>query len=216
MSSQRPAVGGSRAAAADGGYFAPLASARYMLLTAFKPDGGAPMNSAVRVVVDGDRAYFRTWSGSGASKRLGHAGRVQVAPCTVLGLASFGPPFNATARLLAGEQARVAARKLAGKHPARRRLPIPLSRWMRRWQPVHYELLADEAPEHSRPWLDDEGLESGENREAADLADPQPVGYGAQPRLTRRALPLPGWQGPGESGRRDGWLSLRQRRDRAA
>lgn len=144
MSSRLLEAGGSRRAHVGDGYFAPLASARYMLLTTFKPDGGAPLNSAVRVVVHGDRAYFRTWVGSGVSKRLGHAGRVQVAPCTVLGLCSFGPPFNATARLLAGEQAREVARRLARRRSAGHRLLIPLSRWMRRWQPVHYELLADE------------------------------------------------------------------------
>lgn len=142
MSSRPSAAGGSRHDAGDG-YFAPLASARYMLLTTFKPDGGAPMNSAVRVAVDGDRVYFRIPDGSATSKRLAYTGRVQVAPCTVLGLCSFGPPFNATARLLAGEQACTAARKLAGTHSTRHRVPIPLSRWMRRWQQVHYELLAD-------------------------------------------------------------------------
>lgn len=142
MSSQLPAAGDSQQDAGDG-YFAPLASARYMLLTTFKPDGGAPMNSPVRVAVDGDRAYFRTRNGSGASKRLARTGRVQVAPCTVLGLCSFGPPFNATARLLAGEQACTAARKLASTHPVRHRMPIPLSGWIRRRQQVHYELLAE-------------------------------------------------------------------------
>jgi PPOX class probable F420-dependent enzyme len=148
MSSQPPAAGGSQRDTGNG-YFAPLASARYMLLTTFRPDGGGPMNSAVRVAADGDRAYFRTRSGSGVSKRLGPVGRVQVAPCTVLGLCSFGPPFNATARLLAGEQARTAARKLPDKRPVRRRVPIPLFRWMRRPRLVHYELLADEAPGRS-------------------------------------------------------------------
>lgn len=142
MSSRLSTAGGSRQDAGDG-YFAPLASARYMLLTTFKADGGAPMNVAVRVTVDGDRAYFRIRNGSGASKRLARTGRVQVAPCTVLGLCSFGPPFNATARLLAGEQARAAARKLTGTHPVRHRVPIPLFRWIRRRQQVHYELLAD-------------------------------------------------------------------------
>lgn len=161
MSSQLPAAGGSRQGDAGDGYFAPLASARYVLLITFKPDGGTPMSGSARVVVDRDRAYFRTRNGSATSNRLRHNGWVQVAPCTVLGLCSFGPPFNATARLLAGEQARTAARTLAGEHPARRRLPIPLPGWMRRWQPVHYELLADEAPERSRPWPGADGLEYG-------------------------------------------------------
>jgi PPOX class probable F420-dependent enzyme len=151
MPSQLATSGGSRHGDAGDGYFAPLASAGHVLLTTFKPDGGSPMSSGLRVVVDGDRAYFRTRNGSAASKRLRHNGRVQVAPCTVLGLCSFGPPFNATARLLAGEQACATARKLAGKHPARHGLLTPLSRWMRRWRTVHYELLADEAPEHPRP-----------------------------------------------------------------
>lgn len=203
MSRQLSAAGGSGQDAAGDGYFAPLAPARYMLVTTFKPGGGAPLNSAVRVAVDGDRAYFRTRSGSGAAKRLGRAGRVQVAPCTVLGLASFGPPFNATARLLAGEHARAAARKLDGKRPARRRLPITLSRWMRQWQPVHYELLADEVPEPPRPWPGAGGIKVGVSRGGAGLADPRPVRYGAAPRLTRRALPLP-VKDPGQAGRRDG------------
>ena len=150
VSSQWQATGGSWPGDADDGYFAPLASARYVLLTTFDPEGGTPTSSAQRVVVDGDRAYFRARNGSAASKRLGLASRVQVAPCTALGLCSFGPPFNATARLLAGEQARAAARKLVSKHPARHGLLTPLSRWVRRWQPLHYELLADEAPEEPR------------------------------------------------------------------
>lgn len=150
MSFERRAAGGPRPSDVGDGYFAPLASARYVLLTTFKPDGGTPVASAQRVVVDGDRAYFRTRNGSPVSKRLRRNGRVQVAPSTVLGLCSFGPPFNATARLLAGEQARAAARKLASTRPARRGLLTPLSRWMRRWQPIHYELLADEAAEQPR------------------------------------------------------------------
>jgi hypothetical protein len=39
MSSQPQADGGGRPADADEGYFAKLASARYVLVTTFKPDG---------------------------------------------------------------------------------------------------------------------------------------------------------------------------------
>jgi PPOX class probable F420-dependent enzyme len=150
MSSQARAAGGPQRGNADDGYFAPLAAARYVLLTTFKADGSAPVSSAQRVVVDGDRAYFRARNGSRASKRLRSNGRVQVAPSTVLGLFSFGSPFNATARLLADEQARTAARKLASRHPARRGLLTSLPGWMRRRQPAHYELLADEPPQQTR------------------------------------------------------------------
>lgn len=192
MSSQLPIAGGSRRDSADGGHFAQLASARYILLTTVKPDGGTPLSRALPLAVDGDRAYFRTWSSSGTSKRLARTDRVQAAPCTVLGLCSFGPPFNATARRLAGEQACRAARTLAVEHPARRRLLTTLSRWLRRWQPVHYELLADDPPEHPRPGFDADSVKGDVSRKAASLADPRPMSYGALPRLTRRALPLPG------------------------
>lgn len=65
--------------------------------------------------------------------------------CTVLGLCSFGPLLDATARLLPGEEASRAARKLARKYPVQRRFLIPLL--YRTWgrQMVHYELLAPDA-----------------------------------------------------------------------
>ena len=81
--------------AADGGYFAALAPAKYMLLTTFKREG-TPVSTPVQGVIDGKRAYFRVWRQSGTVKRLRHTAGVQVTPCTVLGLCSFGPPINAT------------------------------------------------------------------------------------------------------------------------
>ena len=56
--------------AASGGP-APLASAKYLLLTSFSRDGAA-LATPVRVLADGDRAYFRTSGASGLSKRLRH------------------------------------------------------------------------------------------------------------------------------------------------
>ena len=55
--------------AADGGYFATLAPAKYMLLTTFKREG-TPVSTPVQGVIDGKRAYFRVWSQSGTVKRL--------------------------------------------------------------------------------------------------------------------------------------------------
>lgn len=72
------------------GYFAPLASARYLLLTTFTP-AGIPASATVRGVVDGDLAYFRAWTHSAAAKNLRHDGEVQVAPGTALGLRSRRP-----------------------------------------------------------------------------------------------------------------------------
>ncbi|MGH3194462.1 MAG: hypothetical protein ACRDNT_00705 [Streptosporangiaceae bacterium] len=129
--------------AADG-YVAPLASAKSMLLTTFKPDG-IPVTTRVHGVVYDARAYFRAWSQSGTVQNLRHTDEVQVTPCTALGLLSFGSPLDAVARLLTGEEASRAAGKLARKYPVRQRLLIPLLHRTRRGQMVHYELLTYEA-----------------------------------------------------------------------
>ena len=104
--------------AADSGYFAALASARYLQVTTFGRDG-RPVPARVRGVADGDRFYFgaRTWSGT--VKRLRHADAVHVAPCGALGVC-YGPPLDATARLLPAGEASRAAAELARKYPVRR------------------------------------------------------------------------------------------------
>lgn len=129
---------------ADGDYFAPLASARHMLLTTFKRVG-TPVSTPVPGLVDGDRAYFRAWGQSGTVKRLRHTDAVQVRPCAVLGLFSNGPLLDATAQLLRGEEASRIAGKLACKHPVRHRFLIPLLHRAWRRQMVHYELLPYDA-----------------------------------------------------------------------
>jgi uncharacterized protein len=124
----------------DGDYFASLASARYMLLTTFKPDG-THISTPVQGMTHGDQAYFRAWSRSGTVKRLRHTHGVQVVPCTALGMLSYGPPLYATARLLPGEEANPVAVDLARKFPVQQRFLIPLlRRW--RWRMMHYQLLA--------------------------------------------------------------------------
>jgi uncharacterized protein len=121
----------------DGGYFAPLEMSRSMLLTTFERDG-TPVSACVREVAEGDRVYFRVRSQSGSGRRLRHTDAVQVTPCSLRGLFTYGSPLDATARPLAGEEARQAARKLA-----RKRL-IPLPHRTRRGPAGHYELLADD------------------------------------------------------------------------
>lgn len=104
------------------GYFAPLTTVKYMLLTTFKP-GNTPLSTPVRVVADGDRAYFRAWSSSGTCKRLRQIESVQVAPSTVLGLYCCGPPLDAIARPLAGKNADWAAEKLVRQVPCPEQFP---------------------------------------------------------------------------------------------
>jgi PPOX class probable F420-dependent enzyme len=130
--------------AASGDKPAPLASAKRLLLTTFNRDG-APQATPVRVLADGDRAYFGTSDASGTAKRLRHTDWVLVAPCTVLGVCRTGPTVDATARPLAGAEASRAAEQLAPKYPAWRRfLGSLVGRVMGR-QAVYYELRPDEA-----------------------------------------------------------------------
>ena len=134
-----------RQTAAGGDDLASLVSAKYLLLTTFKPDGAA-VSTPVRVVADGDRSYFRAPGSSGISKRLKRNDWVQVARCTVLGIYSYEPTVNATARPLAGEEADRAAAKLAGPRPDRRRILARLLHRLPGRQPVHYELRLDQVP----------------------------------------------------------------------
>jgi PPOX class probable F420-dependent enzyme len=132
---------GDREETRGGSYFAPLAKARYLLLTTFKPKG-PPVSAHVQAIVDdGGRAYFRVRSRSGTARRLRQTDGVQVAPCGALGLWSYGPPLDATTRQLAGEEAGRVAGELARKYPVRHRsLAWPVHRaWRRRL--AYYELL---------------------------------------------------------------------------
>jgi PPOX class probable F420-dependent enzyme len=129
-----------RARRAPETYFAPLAKGRYLLLVTFKPKG-TPVSAPVQGITDGDRAYFRVWSQSGTARRLQHTDGVQVAPCGALGLWSHGPPLDAAARRLAGEEASRVAGPLARKYPVRRRSLTRLLQWARRRQLIYYELL---------------------------------------------------------------------------
>jgi hypothetical protein len=63
-----------------------------------------------------------------------------VAPCTALGLCRYGPWLDATARLLAGEEASQAARTLARHHPGRPGGLARLAGRIRGARPAHYEL----------------------------------------------------------------------------
>jgi PPOX class probable F420-dependent enzyme len=134
------AAGRHRPPATDGRYFAPLARGRYLLLTTFKPKG-PPVSAPVQGIVDGDRAYFRVPGQSGTARRLRHTDGVQVAPCSARGLWSHGPPLDAAARPLDGEEAGQAAGQLARKYPVRRRSLARLLRAARPRRLVYYELL---------------------------------------------------------------------------
>jgi PPOX class probable F420-dependent enzyme len=113
---------------------------RTVLLTTSKRDGttvGTPVNVALGP--DG-RAYFRTWSATGKAKRMRNFPQVRIAPCTARGKPT-GPQRQATALLLSGPEAAVAARALAAKYPALQGLLVPAFHRLTKKTTVHYELL---------------------------------------------------------------------------
>lgn len=167
------AVGGYQREAADGGDFAALAPAKYMLLTTFKPDG-VPLSAVVHGIVEDGRAYFRAWSHSGTARNLRHTREVQVTPSAMRGLVSVGSPLDAVARLLPAGEASQAARKLARKYPVQQRFLMPLLRRARRGQLVHYELLACEAATAQN---DDRDVSAVPDQPAGDLRSKEPGPY---------------------------------------
>jgi uncharacterized protein len=142
MPDRQPAAKSGGQHETPAGYFGPLESAKYLLLTTFNQEG-IPVSTHVHGVADGHRSYFRAWHQSGTAKRLRHTDDVQVRACLMRGLA-VGPRLDAVARLLSGEEASRVAGKLARKYP-RRHFLISLLHRTRRWRLAHYELLTYEA-----------------------------------------------------------------------
>jgi PPOX class probable F420-dependent enzyme len=109
-----------------------------MLLRTRKRSGewiGTPVN----VAVDGDRAYFGTAASTGKVKRLRNFDRVEVAPSTIRGRPT-GPTLTARARLLDGDEAVDAQRRMCAKYPFVFRVNVPIEHRLKRTHGVLYEL----------------------------------------------------------------------------
>jgi uncharacterized protein len=110
-----------------------LRNQQSVVLTTFKRDGtGVP--TKVSLAVDGDRAYFRTWDTAWKAKRLRNNPHIELAAD------GTAPPMRARARLLDGDEARRAARLIAGKHPLLQRIVVPAYHRMTGKRTVHYEV----------------------------------------------------------------------------
>lgn len=118
---------------------AQLKDTKTILLTTYKRDGTG-VDTPVSIAFDGDRAYFRSWNKAWKTKRLRNNPRVRAAPCSLRGKPK-GPAIEASARLLDGEQARVAARALARRHRVLQAMLVPAAHRAMRWRTMHYELL---------------------------------------------------------------------------
>ena len=122
------------------GAFDYLAKQRNVVVTTYKRNGSA-VPTAVNVVVDGEHAYFRTWSTSGKAKRLRRDPRVLIAPSNARGRPT-GAPVSATARLLEPDEEAPISRALAKKYPVLQGRLVPLAHRLRHYTTVHCELTA--------------------------------------------------------------------------
>ena len=118
-----------------------LKDTKTVLLTTYKRDG-TTVDTPVSIAFDGDRAFFRSYDKAWKTKRLRRNPSVRVAPATVRGTAT-GPALPARATLLAGEDARIAARALARRHRVLQGAVVPLMHRLSRYRTMHYELTAD-------------------------------------------------------------------------
>jgi hypothetical protein len=115
--------------------------ARTILLTTYKRDG-TPVETPVSIAFEGDRAFFRSYDQAWKTKRLRNNPRVRIAASTLRGRRT-GPAITARATLLAGEQAHVAAKALARRHPLLQAVAVPAAHRLMRYQTMHYELRPD-------------------------------------------------------------------------
>ncbi|HYB87135.1 MAG TPA: PPOX class F420-dependent oxidoreductase [Streptosporangiaceae bacterium] len=113
-------------------------TAKTILLTTYKRDGTA-VGTPVSIAFDGDRAFFRSYDKAWKARRLRNNPRVEFAPATLRGK-PLGPPVQARAVLLEGEQAQIAARALARSHRLLQGVLVPLAHRLRGYQTMHYEL----------------------------------------------------------------------------
>jgi uncharacterized protein len=117
-----------------------LKNTKTVLLTTYRRDG-TPVDTAVSLAFDGDRAFFRSYDKAWKTKRLRHNPHVAIAPATLKGTAT-GPAIQARATLLDGDQAKIAARALARRHRVLHAVVVPLIHRLSRYRTMHYELTA--------------------------------------------------------------------------
>jgi PPOX class probable F420-dependent enzyme len=111
----------------------------WAMLLRTRRHSGEWVGTPVNVAVDGDRAYFGTSASSWKVKRLRNFDRVEVAPCTLRGRPT-GPTLTARARLLGGEEAAEAERRMRAKYPFVWRVNVPIEHRLKRTHGVLYEL----------------------------------------------------------------------------
>jgi PPOX class probable F420-dependent enzyme len=119
-----------------------LRSTKTVLLTTYKRDGTA-VGTPVSIAVEGPRAFFRSWHKAWKTKRIARNPDVLVQPSDLRGRPK-GPAVEASARLLEGNDAKLAARSLARRHRLLQGLMVPTTHRLMRYRTMHYELISRE------------------------------------------------------------------------
>jgi uncharacterized protein len=114
---------------------------RTVLLTTYRRDGTA-VGTPVNIVVDGERAFVRTFDTAWKLKRIRNNPTVEVAPSTVRGKPT-GPAIRARARVLDGSESDRASRALEKKYPILHGVLVPLAHRLRGNKTIHIELTAN-------------------------------------------------------------------------
>jgi hypothetical protein len=118
--------------------FGPLKRYRLAQLTTHARDG-TPVGTAINVVVEGTRAYFRTHDQSWKFKRLRGNPDVEIAPATLIGH-PVTAAIRARARLLDGAEDEHAADIIDRQHPVFQGLVVRLSHRLLGYTTRHFEL----------------------------------------------------------------------------
>jgi uncharacterized protein len=131
---------------------AAFADCKTVVLTTFRRNG-TPVDTAVHIAVDRDRAFIRSPGSAGKIRRLRHnpsavvTRSVMADQPAVMGLLRSaralepeGPGVAVKARILEGAEYARAARLLARKYPILHGFLIPLSHRLMRTQTINVEL----------------------------------------------------------------------------
>jgi uncharacterized protein len=118
--------------------FRPFVDQRTIVLTTYRRDG-TRVATPVSIVVDGSRAFIRTWDTAGKFKRIRNNPNVTIAPSTFRGQVT-GPAIHLRATVLTGKQADTASRALARKYPLLHGIIVPLMHRVRGNTTMHLEL----------------------------------------------------------------------------
>lgn len=115
-----------------------LARRKTAVLTTYRRDG-SPVATAVTVVVEGDRVFIRTYDKAWKVRRMRNNPSVAIAPATFRAKPA-GPAVGAKSRLLAGDEARHAARAVSRRQPLLQGVLVPAFHRIMGYKTLHYEL----------------------------------------------------------------------------